>query len=418
MATVTIDTSVLKNMISRVIKCSTSSGSLNAMGGVIEVKVKNGVFSLRSTDSHNTIQIYEPVSCTENMEAVIAAENFVKVIGATTTKETSFTITDLKLTMKSNGTYEFIRKTEDIGVPLVWAPIVPITEPDYEVELPIEALHQLIKRTGSFLGSAFDNPVMDSYYFGDMVVTCNGATVCFHKAKLTPEPLMLVGRTVLLLSQFDASKSSSVKLLKKGNKVQFKNDNMILDSSIHPKSGEYPIEQLSEYLNDDYDSKLTVNVPILREAVKRVDIFTDNRTQNGAFYFNVKNDGLHLNSYNGDAYEHVPVTNMENFKEYQLLLSSTELIHVLDLPDTKEALLTYGNPNAIQLDFNSDRRILGSMDEADLDTGDNPVSSVGVNYEEPIDNEQAINSEFSTGADSEFTPQYGGMGSPDINWGN
>lgn len=387
MATVTLETSKLKQMVSRVTKCATSSNSLNALGGVIEVKMKDGKFSLRSTDSQNTMIVRETeAQCTgegDGIQVVIDAENFVKVVNGSTTKETTFNIIrriskdkatnevieDYCLVMKSNGTYKFKIILEGSTF-LMLEDIPKIEDADYEVKISVVEMQKLINKTFSFLGSTFEDPRLDSYYFGNKTAVTNGTVVCFNDTKLTPEPLMLRGTTVRLLSQFDASSSEKITLAKKGTHVQFYNSSMMIDTSIHQLSGQYPIKALSQYLDADYASKVTVDSHYLKEALSRIQIFVDTQTESGAFIFEIKQDGLHLSSRNGMAYEVVPFDTSQspqNYKDFSLLLAAPELMRIIDMPERKSVVITYGNEDAIMADFGEDKRVLGVVDEADLE---------------------------------------------------
>lgn len=381
MAKLKLETSKLKNMVSRVTKCNASSG-LNTISNYIELKVSRGVFSLRTSDSFNTFIAREHLSVEEDFEAVIVAKEFVGVVLNSSTKETTLDVSDSAVQMTSNGRYIFPRSVEDAGEPMTLAPINRLDNPDFRLELKLNDLRDLIRKDSKFIGSAFDDPRLDSYYFGDKVLVTNGSIVCFNNKKFFPEPLMLKSSTVSLLQQFVGDDNSTVVVEKKGMHIQIYNDTSVLDTAIHPNSGEYPVELLSKYLKGDYSSSITVNVAALKETLSRIVLFVDLVTQQGACIFNVEADGIHISSYNGRATEVVKFTNPINFGPCNCYLSVPMVQRIIDMPGADEVSICYeaSNPNleAVKADFGEDIRILGTMDESDFNS-DVSNANVGAN---------------------------------------
>ena len=366
MTTIKLNTKMFASLLSRAAKCSLKN-SVDIMAELIEIKLKEGTLSLRTTDTRNTLVLRMPNVAGEDFSAVISVTLFEKLVNKTSKEEIELIIDDTAVTLVGNGTYKFARPIEG-NQHIEFAAIPLISDPDIRVELKLSDIRNAIKYNGDFVGSAFVDPTISGFYFGSNVVTTDGYNACFLKNKLFHEDVMLYDSTVNLLNEFDGD---SVVFLKKGSHIQFYNGTALLNSISHKEAENFPNEELNKYLEDTFVSGVTISVKDAQSVLDRVMLFVDGRLGSSAAILSFEANGIVVTDKSGSVNEVIAYKNPVNYKPFTCKVSAPDFNKALSLDVSDDIILRYGNDISVRLDAGDVTRILALVpdeDDADLES--------------------------------------------------
>lgn len=363
MASIKLNTKAFAAMLSRAAKCSLKN-SVDIMAELLEIKLKDGVLSLRTTDTRNTLILRMPNVSGENFSAVISVTLFEKIVAKTSKEEVELVIDDTAVTLIGNGTYKFARPIEG-NQHIEFAPIPLISEPELRIELKLEQIRKAIAYNGGFVGSAFVDPTISGFYFGDNVTTTDGYNACFLKSKFFTEDVMLYDSTVNLLDEFEGD---TVVFLKKGNQVQLYNNTALLNSVAHKEKDNFPSKELGQYLEDTFESGVTISIKEAQDVLDRVMLFVDGRMGSSAAILSFEQEGITVTDKNGTVNEKISYKSPVNFKPYVCKVSAPDFNKALSIDISDDVILRYGNDMSVRIDAGDVTRILALVpDEEDTD---------------------------------------------------
>lgn len=364
MTTIKLNTKLFASLLSRAAKCSLKN-SVDILAELIEIKLKDNTLSLRTTDTRNTLVLRMPNVTGEDFSAVISVTLFEKIVNKTTKEEIELRIDDTAVTLVGNGTYKFARPIEG-NQHIEFSAIPLISEPEVRVEMKLADIRNAIKYNGDFVGSAFVDPTIAGFYLGDNVVTTDGYNACFFKTKFFDKDVMLYDSSVRLLNEFDGD---TVVFLKKGKHVQFYNGTALLNTVDHQETENFPNSELSQYLEDTFESGVTISVKDAQSVLDRVMLFVDGRLGSNAAILSFEENGITVTDKGGSVNEVISFKNPVNFKPFTCKVSAPDFNKALSLDISDDVILRYGNDMSVRLDAGDVTRILALVpdeDETDL----------------------------------------------------
>lgn len=365
---VKLKTKEFADMLSRASKCTLKS-SPDVQAGLVEIKLKNGVLSLRTTDTRNKLVLRKSGIEGADFNTVIGIPVFEKIISKTSKEEIILTIDDVGVEVKGNGTYKFERMMEG-DMPVEFEPISLIADPEVKVEFETKLLKDIIKYNGDSIGSAFVDPTISGYYFGDNdVMTTDGYNACFYHNKLFDTPVMLYDTTMALLGDFEDEK---VVFLKKGTEIQFYSASGLLTSHIHQYTDEFPAEPLSAFLDGVHPSSVSVSVKEAKEVLERVFLFVGDNNNDGVATMSFEESGIVLTDKAGRVNEVIAYKNPKNFKPFICKISIPGLLSMVDIDISDEISVNFGNEVSIRIDVGDITRVLALSDD-DSASGDTDI---------------------------------------------
>lgn len=400
-----LNTKEFATMLSKASKCSLR-GSVDVLAELVEIKLKNGVLSLRTTDTRNTLLLRKSGVQGEDFNAVIGIGVFDKIVSKTTKDEVELVITDSYVELKGNGTYKFERAIEG-GSPVEFEPINLITDPDMRVEFKLADLKDVIKYNGDFIGSPFVDPTISGYFFSDSAITTNGYNACFFKNKLFDAPIMLYESTFNMLNEFEGE---SVVFLKKGTDIQFYNASALLCSRLHQEIDEFPSDQLSKYLEGVHPSSVVISVKEAIDTLDRVMLFVASKAANGnsdAIMTFEPDGNIVITDDKGRVNESISYKNPNNFKPFSCCISVPDLMSMLNIDISDEVVFNFGVDDSVRIDVGDITRVLALSDSNDAT----------VEFDDSIDSDISPDTEIGDiDAGIESSNDFGGS-LDDINWG-
>ena len=364
-STIKLKTKDFADMLSRASKC-TLRNSPDILAGLVEIKLKNGVLSLRTTDTRNKLILRQAGVEGDDFNTVIAISVFEKIVSKTSKEEITLKVDDKSVTLKGNGTYCFERQTEGDS-PVEFEPIALISDPEVRVEFETAQLRNIIKYNGNSIGSAFVDPTISGYYFGNSdVMTTDGYNACFYHKKIFDTPVMLYDTTLALLDEF---KDDKVVFLKKGTHIQFYSNSGLLTSYIHQYTDEFPAEPLMAFLDGVHPSSVKVAVKDIQGVLERVSLFVSDGAEDGTATMSFEDNAIVFTDKQGKVNESVPCKDAKNFKPFLCKVSVPGLLNMLDLDVSEEVTVNFGNDVSIRMDVGDITRIL-ALSNDDEDTSD------------------------------------------------
>ena len=357
--TITLNTKEFSSMLSKASKCSTKGG-VAIVAELIEIKLSNGILSLRTTDTRNTMVLRKSGIEGADFCAVINIGIFEKVVSKTTKETIQLTVDDRCVELKGNGSYKFELSIEG-DTAVQFEPIMLIQQPEIKEELSLQTLKDVVKYCAAFVGSPFVDPTVAGYYFNNKgAITSDAYAACFYNKPIFHEPMMLYASTMELLSSWDDDK---VVFLKSGNNVQFYSNTGLLTTTVHPHLADFPVEGLSEFLTMDYSASVGVSIKSAQESLDRVGLFINDKAGNGSIMASFEEGGLTLADKGGNADERLPYVEGSSFSPFICQISAPDLSKVIDVDNSDNVIISYGNDTAIRVAFDDLTRVLALSED-------------------------------------------------------
>ena len=372
---VKLNTKEFSSMLSRVSKCSIR-GSLDILAECVEIKLDNGVLSVRTTDTRNSLIVRKSGVEGSNFDAVILLGLFGKVVSKTQSEQIELVIDDTCVELNGNGTYKFERQVEG-DQPVRFEPISLIDNPEFSVDFSLTDVKDVVKYNGEFVGSPFVDSTVAGYFFGDNAITTDGYNAGFYRKRVfsSPNTLMLYETTFLLLSDFVDDK---IKMLKRGDKIQFVSSDALLTTMVHQYSKDFPVSELSEFLQDAYPNMVVISASATKATLERVLLFIDNKSDEGIALMSFDSNGIAINDNRGRVNEFIPYKSAQSAGSFSCRVSVPDLIKMMDVGGDDEIRFSYGNERSVRFDSGELTRILALHNEPDnLDVGDGSVDFTG-----------------------------------------
>ena len=357
--TITLNTKEFSSMLSKASKCSTKGG-VAIIAELIEIKLVNGVLSLRTTDTRNTMILRKSGIEGADFAAVINIGVFEKIVSKTTKENIQLTVDDKCVELKGNGSYKFELAIEG-DTPVQFEPLMLIQQPEIKEELSLQTMKDVVKYCAAFVGSPFVDPTVSGYYFNARgAITSDSYAACFYNKPLFHQPMMLYASTMELISSWDDEK---VVFLKSGNQIQFYSNTGLLSTTVHPHIDDFPADGLSDFLTMDYAAKVGVSIKAAQESLDRVGLFINDKAGNGSIMASFEDSGLALSDKGGNADERLPYVEGSCYSPFLCQISAPDLSKVIDVDKSDNVVISYGNDTAIRVDFTDLVRVLALSED-------------------------------------------------------
>lgn len=365
MSKVILDTKEFASMLSRVSKCSVKGG-VDILAELIELRLNNGVLSLRTTDSRNIMILRKSGVEGDDFVATISLDVFEKIVSRTSKEKIELVVDDRAVELRGNGVYNFPLTIEG-DEPITFKPLELLDSPDLKKQLKVADIRKVIAVNGGFVGSPFVYANISGFYFSDNAVSTDSIACSYLRKKLfEDEPIMLYPQTLQLVADMT---EEDVTFIKKGNSIQFVSATCLVSSVSHSEIDEFPIEGLNNYLNSEFTSNVTISRKAARDILDRVSFFVDMKAEFGATVLDFTEAGITITDRRGKASEVLPYSNPVNFEPYTCFIPAADFMKILDLDGDDNVKLWYGNDDAIRVDSGDITRILALLSDNDFDNG-------------------------------------------------
>lgn len=362
MATVKLNTKEFASMLSKVSKC-TVRGGVSIISELVEIRLAAGVLSLRTTDTRNIMILRKSGVAGDDFVATISLDVFEKIVSKTSKEEIELKVDDKSVQLTGNGVYHFPLTIEGDS-PVTFEPLKMLEDPEVKKQFKKADFLEAIKYTGDFVGSAYVDPTLSGFYFGQNVITSDLCTCGYLHKKFFDDDIMFYPTTLALLNEID---DEQVMFLKKGRKIQFVSSTCLIDSIMHSDAENFPAEDFNGYLTEAFDSCVTISKSEATQILERVSFFVDMKSEFGATLLDFKSDGIAISDKGGKAAEVLAIKEPINFVPFTCYIGAPDMLKALNFDGDDEVKLWYANATALRVESGNVTRILALLDPNDLE---------------------------------------------------
>ncbi len=260
-----VNTSILKNMLSAVSSCKPSK--ILEITNYYELDFSVDGLSLRATDGINFITVNYPTQCEEEMNVIVKADQFSKLINKTTKDTVGLKLTDNYLEVKGNGTYK-VEIVSDEVYPTLGIDV------DKEFNITYATLSNAITGGAKAKSNVPTDGVLFSYLVRDSeVVTADAIKV--YSTELDGKDLedieLLIPPTLAnLLLSIDVE---NIKFMVDEDCTTLRavGQNVVITGALQEGADEYP--DVIPLLNSGYPYTCEIDVKEVLQALDRLDLF-------------------------------------------------------------------------------------------------------------------------------------------------
>ena len=327
-------TDILQKSCEKIL-AAVDSNVLNTITETLEIKIKDGIFSMAITNREYYVNIKFNANTNEELHATVDAILFLKLIGKVTSETIELTSNNNNLLVKCNGNYKLPLIYEDEK--LLEIPTIEMDTVQEEFSISGEILNSIIDFNSKELSKgAITRPVQRLYYVdGNGCITFTSGA-CINKFNVNMNSKLLMNDKLIKL--FRLFKKDNVIQVKVGHK-QLGEDmtSTVIDISAILASDEklfqgYPVTAIRGRVNDEYPYSISVNKILTIQAIDRLMLFTNTSTTLDEYLIKLtfNNNALIISDYKGNNVEQVTYANESNITDsYEAFIDSRDFSKTL-----------------------------------------------------------------------------------------
>lgn len=266
----TIVTAKMNSILSKVQK-GVGNNKIQPITEYLKINLTAGTLTVTATSMVNFITYIEREVEGEDGEAIVKADQLIKLVAKTTKPNLSFNLKETHLEVKGNGTYK---------IPLFETNEFPSYTfnrsevPSYEVETA--ALKKAFAVNSASLADDMLLPCLTGYNVGSQMISTDGIKMCINEFGFSLQPALVTQTVADLIANLNAEKTT---IMKDGNKLLFVTDNIVIFGTELAGIEEYP--DITPVLDYTYDHHAVVKREELISALDRLSLFVDKINNNG-----------------------------------------------------------------------------------------------------------------------------------------
>lgn len=341
----TIKTTELQDMVGKAIKC-TSNNKLIPLTSLLNIKVKDNILTLTTTDATNYFYVSKPdkVYC-EDFEISVLADLFTKLVQKTTSENIEIIASEGLLKVKGNGTYTMELPLDENGNVIKFPS--KLSE-DFEAlsgTLKLSTVKSILNYNKPSLAVNMKAPSLTCYYCADKVVTSDSYKVCSTNIKVFDKPMLLTSTLVDLLGVMS---EEDIMVTFTESDMVFRTSIETIYSPITPGVNTYPITAIDNLVNRDFTSSCKVSKSALLNILDRLSLFVSPYDKKG-IYLTFTPEGIMCSSKKLSGEELIPYISSNNFADYTCCIDIDMLRSQVSTQEGEEIELGYGSDVAIKL---------------------------------------------------------------------
>ncbi len=351
-------TDILQKSCEKIL-AAVDSNVLNTITETLEIKIKDGIFSMAITNREYYVNIKFNANTNEELHATVDAILFLKLIGKVTSETIELTSNNNNLLVKCNGNYKLPLIYEDEK--LLEIPTIEMDTVQEEFSISGEILNSIIDFNSKELSKgAITRPVQRLYYVdGNGCITFTSGA-CINKFNVNMNSKLLMNDKLIKL--FRLFKKDNVIQVKVGHKqlgedmtstvIDMTADDIqisaILASDEKLFQG-YPVTAIRGRVNDEYPYSISVNKILTIQAIDRLMLFTNTSTTLDEYLIKLtfNNNALIISDYKGNNVEQVTYANESNITDsYEAFIDSRDFSKTLQSCSNQIVKIHFGNDKA------------------------------------------------------------------------
>ena len=362
MSSFSVETSVLKNLVVTASK-GASNNKMSTITNLASIVVNGGQITITTTDGTNYFTVKGNVLTSEPCEFVVGVDTFTKLVSKTSSANIKIEATDDMISFTGNGTYKIPIQLDVDGSPIRY-PNNDVTSPDSTGTIKTTTIKNIILKNKASIAPTLDLQCLTGYLcLPDCVISADRFNICKNMIETFGSEYLVNPVTFELLA---LSKSENIEYRIKGNSVVFETDDIRLFSRFMDGVEQYPVESVNSVIEDvpDMSSCVLPKTAIL-SIVDRLSLFIKENDINGV-YMTFTNDGVKLESINGNGIESVPYQGSENFRDFTCCVGVDSIKRQVSSRVGESINLMYGIENALIIKDDNTIHVLALLDDPRL----------------------------------------------------
>ena len=344
-----IRTHLLQSMVSKASR-GASNNKMLPITGMMGIKVstqdESSVLSLCTTDATNYLFISDNIDLSEELEVVVPEEQFSKLVSKITTDTIGIEVTEDKLVVTGNGTYNIELPLDELGNPVKFPnPLANVSLTNSKT-ISLTSIKSILLHNKPSLAVDLDVPCYTGYYMDNSgVITTDIYTMCGNELRLFDKPVLLSRELVDLLDIFT---SPEIEVMEMADKLVFASSNCIVYGTKMSEIGDYQVEALKSLLEQDFPCMVKISRNRLINSLDRLNLFVGRYDKN-KIKLDFTNDGLVISSKAVSGRESIEYLDKVNFKEFDCFIDIELLTTQLKAQECDSVELWFGIDNAIKM---------------------------------------------------------------------
>ena len=358
-----IATSILKEAVAKSIKGVSNNNNL-PLTSMIGIKLSNGKLRLLSTDMVNRLCVVIDKVAGDDVDITVSADLFAKLISKVTSESVEMSVSDGVLHVKANGNYKIPVVADENGDVIFPDVVVPTAIQPITVKLT--SIMNVFNINKASLSNEIGTPLAGYMCTDSSVISTNGSILTSNTLKLFGDDNLLISSQMMHL--LTLNNTEDISLVVDNGTLYFVTDNLIVAGAELGGKEDYPVEDIAEYFNIEFNSSCRVPRDLLLSVMDRLMLFISSYDRNCAT-FTFTRTGINISSKAGSSDELIRYVGSENFKEFSCEVNIPAFKQLVSASPLDTITLFYGDDSVIAIKDGNVSQILalGSDDETEYE---------------------------------------------------
>lgn len=358
---VTINTTILQDMISRVTK-GASNNKLLPLTQMLAIELKDNQLRLITSDGTNYLYIIQDKVEGNDFYAVVPIEVFSKLISRLTCESVSLSLTDNLLSVVGNGNYTIELPLDEEGLPIKYPDLAEDIEIKGTTKINLSTLKLILQSCKSSLATTLDEPCYTGYYAGENVIATDSYKIAAVDVKLFDEPVLV---SPALMNLFEVMRAEKVGVDIIDDDIIFTTPDCIICGKKMEYIEDFQVDAIMELVNNEFDSICKISKAGLISLLDRISLFVG-PYDNGIIRLTFTKDGINIESSKANGIETIPYIESSNFKAYTCVANIEILTQQVKANPDDVIELHYGDESSIKFTAGNVIQIVALSEEDEL----------------------------------------------------
>lgn len=341
-----IKTIKLQEMLSKAVK-GVGNNKLLPITSLMALEVKDGVFTIITTDSNNYLYVFDKIESEDEFYATIEADTFSKLVARTTSDTIDLTIDGNILKVTGNGTYTIALPLEpETGENVKYPDPARTGEKGEQIgELNTTLIKTTMASLKPALATTMEIPCYTGYYVGDVMLATDTNQISSMNVAAFTTPSLI---TVEMMNLLDVVVDGELKAYLNGNKLMFESEHSIVYGSVLNGIDNYQVDIIRGLVEKEFPSMCSLDKDSVLQLIERIALFVDT-FDDGVIGIDFTSDGVVFSNKNSSGVELVPYIESVEFKEFSGEIDLNAFRAQVKAQSSGTIELWYGDDKSIKL---------------------------------------------------------------------
>lgn len=349
MSQITVSTTQLQSLVNKANQC-VGANKLLEITQCIGINCADNKITLYTTDGINNLRVSMPIDSDEELNVVVDAETFVKLINKITSETISLEDFENSLVVEGNGSYKIELKLDDDGNYLKY-PAKTDSVSDTVGKITKSAVTTILSSLKASLSNNAGS-VYVNYYVGDFVCATDRAMMGMFDYKVFDSDkfntCLLNSVFVELLALPDSDITLQYDVDSQTLTAVSDDANFNLTTKINSGAEGFNVEALNKMMAIEQDSYCKIRKRELLDLLDRMSLFVGNY-DDGAITLEFTQTHIRVTSLKSTGVEAVNYSESKNVQDKTIKININRLISQLKSYASDSVDLYYGSDLCIKL---------------------------------------------------------------------